>query len=158
MQRLDVGVALAPEEDGDSWATPADLFSAYHWEFGFTMDAACRAHNAKLPGFRPADGLAESWGGERVWLNPPYSDIEPWIAKAAKREADLVALLLPVRVDTDWWRRYVQSPEGKLLCDGIRFFRSRVRFVGATGSPSWATALVLFHGPSASEAGGKQHG
>lgn len=63
MQRLDVGVALAPEEDGDSWATPADLFNAYHWEFGFTMDAACRAHNAKLPGFRPADGLAEPWGG-----------------------------------------------------------------------------------------------
>lgn len=110
--RLDVGVALAPETDGDSWATPRELFNAYHWEFGFTLDAACRAHNAKLPGFRPGDGLAYDWAGQRVWLNPPYSEIEPWIAKAAARTADVAALLLPVRTGADWWRRYVQTPGG----------------------------------------------
>lgn len=108
---LDVGFAPPPETDGDSWGTPDDLFQAYHWEFDFTLDAAARAHNAKLPTF-PADGLRESWAGHRVWCNPPYSNIRPWVEKAARREADLVAMLLPVRMDADWWRLYVQNPRG----------------------------------------------
>lgn len=110
--KLDVGVAIAPETDGDSWGTPQDLFAASQWEFGFTMDAACRSHNAKLPGFREADGLTVDWTAQRVWCNPPYSDIEPWMAKAAQRKADVAALLVPVRTGTDWWRRYVQTPGG----------------------------------------------
>jgi phage N-6-adenine-methyltransferase len=131
------------ETTGDSWQTPDDLFRAYDWEFGFTLDAAARSHNTKLPNF-PPDGLVASWGGERVWCNPPYSDIRPWMEKASRREADVAALLVPVRTGTDWWRLYVQDPEGRLLCDAIRYFRKRVRFIGAPGSPSWETALVIF--------------
>lgn len=32
------------------------------------------------------------------------------------------------------------------MADDVRFFRNRVRFVGASGSPAWETALVIFHG------------
>lgn len=128
---------------GDEWATPQNLFLAYEWEFGFTLDAAARAHNAKLPTYAE-DGLSLSWTGHRVWVNPPYSDIRPWVEKASKREADVVAMLLPVRTGTDWWRLYVQDPDGRILCDGLRFFRKRVRFEGATGSPSWETVLAIW--------------
>lgn len=109
---LDVGVALTPRTDGDAWGTPDDLFHAYGWEFAFTLDAACMAHNAKLPGFKACDGLEQDWTGQRVWCNPPYSDIEPWVAKASERKADVAAFLVPVRAGTDWWRRYVMTPGG----------------------------------------------
>lgn len=68
--RLDVGVALKPDTDGDSWGTPDDLFHAYEWEFGFTLDAACQSHNAKLPGFKIADGLETDWGGASSLAQP----------------------------------------------------------------------------------------
>lgn len=129
---------------GDEWETPDSLFTAYDWEFAFSLDAAAQGHNAKLPTFA-TDGLVQSWSGERVWCNPPYSDIEPWIAKGAAREADVAVFLLPVRADTDWWHRYVQDPEtGQVLADGLRLMRRRVRFVGARGSPSWASCLVIY--------------
>lgn len=139
---LEVG-APPPPTDGDHWQTPDDLFRAYDWEFGFTLDAAARSHNAKLPNF-PDDGLTASWGGERVWCNPPYSDIRPWLEKATRREADVACFLLPVRTGADWWRLFVMDPDGRLLADDVRFFRRRVRFVGAKGSPSWETALVIW--------------
>lgn len=127
----------------DEWATPDELFRGYNWEFGFTLDAAARAHNSKLPAYCQ-DGLADSWVGERVWCNPPYSQILPWVEKAAARQADVAVFLLPVRTGTDWWRRYVQDPRGRVLCDGLRFFRRRVAFVGAKGSPAWETCLAVW--------------
>lgn len=29
-----------------------------------------------------ANGLDQDWTGERIWCNPPFSDIAPWIRKA----------------------------------------------------------------------------
>lgn len=137
---------VALVEGGDSWATPQEIFDAFDWEFGFTLDGAASAKNAKVPKFFSIedDSLSQSWANERVWVNPPYSDIRPWVGKASLREADVVAMLLPVRTGTDWWRLYVMDPDGNMLCDGLRFFRKRVRFVGATGSPSWETVLAIW--------------
>jgi phage N-6-adenine-methyltransferase len=131
------------KEGSDEWATPSDLYGAYDWEFAFTLDACASEKNAKHPNFEAKDGLTRPWERERVWCNPPYSDIEPWIRRGFNREADVAVFLLPVRQDTDWWRRYVQ--QGKtMFCDDYRVFRRRVRFVGATSSPAWATALVIY--------------
>ena len=45
----------------------------------FTVDVAAAPHNTKCERFYTAeqDGLAQSWAGETVWCNPPYSSILP---------------------------------------------------------------------------------
>ena len=60
------------------WETPQDLFDSLNSEFHFTLDAAASDHNHKLPHYytEKEDGLAQDWGGERVFCNPPYGSRE----------------------------------------------------------------------------------
>lgn len=126
----------------DDWETPDSLFTAYEWEFAFTIDVAAQSHNTKLPGFAE-NGLKMDWTSHRVWCNPPYSDIEPWVAKGAERKADVAVFLLPVRPGTEWWLRYVHNGDQQ-VADSIRFFRKRIKFIGAPGSPAWDSCLVIY--------------
>jgi phage N-6-adenine-methyltransferase len=139
MKKVNLSGQEVVEVGGDSWATPDDLFRGLDYEFAFTLDAAANSANTKLPSFCE-DGLKASWAGQRVWCNPPYSDIRPWVEKAARREADVAALLLPVRTGTDWFLLYGRH------ADEIRYFRRRVSFVGAKDTPSWETALFVWWG------------
>lgn len=99
------------------WATPQWLFDALNARFLFTLDPCCTASTAKCPKFytRTDDGLAHSWAGERVFMNPPYgrgdNGIEPWVRKARGEAVGgaLVVGLLPARVDTEWWQENVQG-------------------------------------------------
>lgn len=68
-----------------SWGTPKDLFSALDEEFHFTLDAAASDKNHKCEKYytEETDGLAHSWRGEIVFLNPPYGKtIGLWMKKA----------------------------------------------------------------------------
>jgi hypothetical protein len=69
----------------DDRATHPDDFAAWNDRFRFTIDVAASPHNTKVPDryfTETEDGLAQSWAGERVWCNPPYSDIGAWVRKA----------------------------------------------------------------------------
>lgn len=139
-----------PPAPGDTWGTPREAFRELHAEFGFTVDAAALSHNAKPARYWSPreDGLRQPWDGERVWLNPPYSNLEPWLRKAAERRAEVAVLLLPVRTGTDWFLQYVWDPEQNAPRDGvtIRWCRHRVRFEGADTSPAWDSMVVIFRG------------
>ena len=86
-----------PRKESDSWATPKQFYSALNREFNFTFDP-CPLN----PDF---DGLEVNWEG-RIYINPPYSFIDPWIEKGLvemyKRNAELLVYLLPVRTDTKY--------------------------------------------------------
>ncbi len=56
--------------------------------------------------------------GKRVFCNPPYSNIEPWVRKALSSKA-MTVLLLPCRSDTLWFSMLVRDAE-------VRFFRKRM--------------------------------
>ena len=117
----------------DDWETPAWLFAELHKEFNFTLDAAASDSNHKLPRYytQATDGLEQSWEGERVFCNPPYSrrtKTNPgqaaWIKKAYEesRSGALVVLLIPARTDTEAFHEYI-LPHAE-----IRFLRGRLRF------------------------------
>lgn len=108
----------------DEWGTPKALFGVLHAEFGFTVDACAVAGNAKLERYwsPEKDGLRQSWAGERVWCNPPYSKIGPWARKAFLREAQVAVLLVPSRTGTEWWHAHGQ------YADEIRWVRGRLKF------------------------------
>jgi hypothetical protein len=96
--------------DPDERYTPTKWFRPWHVEFRFTLDACATAESAKLPRFITAkeNGLLFPWDRERVFCNPPYSDIEPWVVKAWSSDEDLVVMPLPNWTDRKWWARYVE--------------------------------------------------
>jgi hypothetical protein len=89
------------------------------------------------------DGLARPWHG-RVYLNPPYHDLDRWTAKlldeyATGRVTEAIFLATP-RTDTVWWNRLRDWPR----C----FVRGRLHF--ANGTEGAAFPSVLFYvGPRA---------
>jgi hypothetical protein len=116
------------------WATPRDLYAALDAEFGFTLDP-CPMDDAER--IMEQDGLARSWGGARVFCNPPYGNgVGNWLAKA--READVAVYLLPARTDTRWWHDHV------LKADEIRFVKGRLRFGDAKNSAPFPSAIIVF--------------
>jgi phage N-6-adenine-methyltransferase len=115
----------------DNLETPWDFFTPLHERFGFTVDVAALPHNAKCERyFTPAqDGLKRSWAGERVWCNPPYSNIEPWVEKANTSNAAIVVMLLPAnRTEQGWWQRQVEPPRIRGAIR-VEFLPGRLRFI-----------------------------
>lgn len=138
-------------DDVDDRGTDQAFFSATANRFGgFTLDVAAASHNAKCDLYftREQDGLAQSWDGERVWCNPPYSDIKAWVTRAwlaapittsghrrGKGGAELIVMLLPAnRVEQTWWQDWVE-PYRDRPGTGLRveFLRGRMRF----DRPGW---------------------
>lgn len=121
----------------DDRATTLEVFAPLHARFHFTLDVAASEHNAKLPRYFTVenDGLAQSWAGERVWCNPPYSQIGPWVAKAWSEvgSAQVIAMLLPAnRTEQAWWQDLVEPERdrpGSPL--SVEFLRGRLRFIAA---------------------------
>ena len=120
----------------DDRRTPSGYWDPLHAALRFTLDAAATEENAKLPAWCQ-DGLSESWVGHRVWCNPPYSDIRPWVEKAWMEfpESPLIAMLLPAnRCEQVWWQELVEPyrdrQESALR---VRFLGGRMRF----DRPGW---------------------
>ena len=61
----------------NEWETPKELFDKLNNEFKFTLDAAASDQNHKCERYFTIeeDGLKQNWAGERVWCNPPCSEI-----------------------------------------------------------------------------------
>ncbi len=119
----------------DSWSTPDRLFAGLHGEFEFQLDVCACRESAKVSSYynETQNGLARDWFGRHCWMNPPYSDITPWVRKAweeSSRGGALVVALLPVDTSVSWFWDWVQ---GKAE---LRFIRGRVQFVPPAGVKS----------------------
>ena len=125
------------------WSTPQDFFSRLNVLFNFTLDAASTHENAKCEKHFTAedDGLSQDWGGQTVWLNPPYGrDIAKWVEKAYKeglKENTVVVCLLPARTDTAWFHDYCMY--GRVI-----FVRGRLKFGGAKNNAPFPSMVVIF--------------
>ena len=97
--------------DRNGAGTPPALFDTLHAEYGFTVDVCATKANAKIARYwdKGSNGLLQPWSGERVWCNPPYRDIPPWLDLAFV--PDFVAYLLPARTDRVWWMRLKSHAE-----------------------------------------------
>ncbi|EFK7182315.1 DNA methylase [Escherichia coli] len=120
------------------------LFKNLHREFGFTIDGAATEHDALLPRFTD-DIHNQSWVGERVFCNPPYSDTKTFLVKAS--EADLAVFLIPYRPQTTYWLTHIFTNP---LCHEIRMLHRAVKYLPPAGhnglvvrSP-FPAAIVIF--------------
>lgn len=100
-------------EERADWETPPRIFAREDAVCRFTIDAAANKLNALVPRYfdEEANGLAQSWLGERVWMHPPHGEAALWAEKAHReaRRGVLVVGLLPVRTDAEWWHDHVRS-------------------------------------------------
>lgn len=123
----------------DDRGTTPEVFDPLNDRFHFTIDVAASTENKKCDRYfdRRADGLAQSWAGERVWCNPPYSSIEPWVEKAwtewtwGTYSPQLIVMLLPAnRTERGWWQRHVEPPLRRRYEDfRVEFIPGRLRFL-----------------------------
>ncbi|EPM3143780.1 DNA N-6-adenine-methyltransferase [Escherichia coli] len=128
----------------DCWRTPSLIFRNLHREFSFTLDGAATEHDALLPRFTD-DIHNQSWVGERVFCNPPFSMAEQFLVKSS--EADLAVFLIPHRANTSYWLRHIYSNNH---CHEIRILHRAVKFLPPAGhnglairSP-FSAAIVIF--------------
>lgn len=144
--------ALTPEE-----------FAKLHARFNFTIDVAASEKNAKLPRFYTVetDGLKASWAGERVYCNPPYSNIRPWLEKAwaemSKMRAEdcpeIVVMLLPAnRTEQRWWQECLEpfrdrrgnNPRVEFLPGRMRFLAPDALEIKPNERPPFGCCLVIW--------------
>ncbi|EOC3829341.1 TPA: helix-turn-helix domain-containing protein [Escherichia coli] len=111
----------------DDWRTPYRLFHNLHREFNFSLDGAATEHDALLPRFTD-DIHNQSWDGERVFCNPPYSDTKTFLVKAS--EADLAVFLIPYRPQTIYWLEHIFTNP---LCHEIRILHRAVKYLPPAG-------------------------
>lgn len=132
----------------DEWGTPRDFFDRYHAEFKFTIDGAASSDHRLLdrhlgPGSPYGeDALLADWSGERVYINPPYSQCAEFVEKAVTECSvnDVPScILVPARTDTRWFHDFVYYAPYNCWHPWIKrvdFVKGRLKFVGAGESNS----------------------
>jgi hypothetical protein len=139
-----------PDATTDWYCTPPEVLEAVYrfWSDGIDLDPCSNEHSlvvARRSICLPEDGLTwDGWEG-RVWVNPPYSDPDPWLAKcdwsANEKGAECLAFV-KVDTSTQWWRKWVWG-RAQLVC----FWHKRVAFYlngERQQSANFPSALVLY--------------
>ena len=137
----------------DEWETPQALFDELDAEFHFTLDCAATEANRKCENWLGpgspinTDALAHTPWGIFNWLNPPYSQVRAFVAKAAQEVeyGCTTVLLLPARTDTRWWHGCVWDRPNRQCYPwaSIRFLKGRLKFGGATNGAPFPSVVVV---------------
>lgn len=127
----------------DEWETPKDLYDKLNEEFSFDLDPCStdKNHKTVLYYTKQENGLKQSWGGCRVFCNPPYSQVKQWVRKAyheSHKPGTVIVMLLPARTDTKWFQDYC------LHRSEVRFIRGRLKFSSAKYNAPFPSMLVIF--------------
>jgi len=123
------------KERRQNWQTPPQIFDPLNTEYRFTMDGASEPGNGLLPKSSTADDPL-SWAGERVFCNPPWSNIAPFLEKAP--EAEVAVFLVPARTNARWFHRALE------LGARPRYFKPKPKFVGAPHVSPVDCVLLIF--------------
>jgi phage N-6-adenine-methyltransferase len=136
-----------PYRSKQDYGTPPEFLTAVKNRLcitKFVIDLAASKENAVAEIFytEEDDSLGPikwDWGGW-AWLNPPFSRIEPWVAKAAKEASNgaHIAVLVPAAVGSNWWRDWVEAYAYQSFLNG------RLTFVGETAPYPKDCALLLY--------------
>lgn len=129
--------------NSDEWSTPSDVFDRLNNEFSFNLDACATDLNHKCERYftQAENGLNQSWGGYRVFCNPPYSNISEWVKKAyyeSYKTDTLICLLIPARTDTRYFQEYI------LHRSEIRFIKGRLHFNNSKAGAPFPSMIVIY--------------
>lgn len=119
------------QKPNDEYATPDWI----RWGIFGDWDDPCPLSN----GLVKFDGLNSDWEGDRIFVNPPYSNPAPWVEKAIteSKKGKIVALLLKHDSSTKWWAKLHEA--------GAHFlpFIGRLSFDGKGAAPFPSVLIFL---------------
>ncbi len=134
--------AQKPGKSVQDVQTPPEFVEAVERRFGrLDFDLACDENNMQADDgfqFPKKNALEEDWilSGNvdwltpdwNFWLNPPYSQIGPWVKRASEASFLLrrgkIFVLVPASVGSNWFRDHVHD---KAM---VLFLETRLKFVG----------------------------
>jgi len=120
--------------NSDDYATPIKFLKELNKEFSFDFDPC--------PLKSEIDGLTIEWNGN-IYINPPYSNIEPFIIKGIDEikagRANTCVYLIPCRSDTKYWHNLVLE-----YASEIRFIKGRLNFNESKSPAPFPCVLVIF--------------
>ncbi|MGL6124626.1 MAG: phage N-6-adenine-methyltransferase [Shewanella sp.] len=153
----------------DSYRTPRAVYDFYDHQYHFVLDAAASDINARSQRYiteqqnthetnwfhaafgAPVDALGETHPeartGHYVWMNPPYSNIGPFVETAIKWQAKGLGCVMLVMMDQSvgWFKRAVEHcQEVHLVIGGRLSFVDPVTEKPANGNNKGSMFLV-FH-------------
>lgn len=112
--------------DSDVWFTPPSVFKSLG---KFDLDPCTgivRPWDIALNNYTIKDnGLIKKWDG-RIWMNPPYSHLLPWMQKMANHKNGIA--LTFIKSDTVSFHRYVFP-----VADSLFYFKGRLSFYNESG-------------------------
>jgi len=102
------------------WRTPPSIFDPLNEEFRFDLDGAATEGNSLLNDASTPENPVP-WNGRRVFCNPPWSNIAPFIDEAVL--AQVAVLLVPARTNARWFHHALD------MGAEVRFFLGRPSFI-----------------------------
>jgi hypothetical protein len=107
------------EKTSDDYLTPAWVFDVLG--LTFDLDVASPPWETHVPALRKFtradDGLSQEWSG-LVWMNPPFSQPDPWVDRFIKHRNGVC--LVPMS-NGQWFSRLWQEADGLALPTRISF-------------------------------------
>lgn len=139
-----------PDVVRDLWETPDEVVNYLVERYGkYDLDAAATEGNKKCDKFysKETNCLKRWWGSNKhVWLNPPYSNPDPFVKKAIEQmeHGNQIDILLPADNSTAWFSDAVKHAAEVIwitgevwMEEGREYSRTgRLAFIsGLTGEP-----------------------
>jgi hypothetical protein len=115
----------------DVWLTPLNWIQPLGI---FDLDPCGESFHKTAKTIYTEDGLEKEWFG-RVWLNPPYSEVEKWLDRLVEH-GDGVALVF-ARMDVKWAQKIIPQATSIFFPKGRLYFLTKeLKIKGNAGAPS----------------------
>lgn len=112
----------------DHWATPKNIYN-YYMQKGY-IDP-CPLHSKE-------DNLNKIYKNKKLFVNPPYSEIDKWTEFVKNNyKENIIVVLIPARTDTKYFHELLK------LKPTITFIKGRLKF-NETGTAPFPSILMLF--------------
>lgn len=127
-------VSTTRYDSRDEWRTPKYLFRSLDGTYHFDIDLAAKPDNALCQNFIGVNSLGQDWHrlGCTGFLNPPYSNIDPFLKKAIDEtyKGFTTVALIPTPNGEIRYGRYVFG-----VATQVTFITGRISFLTPNGRP-----------------------
>jgi site-specific DNA-methyltransferase (adenine-specific) len=131
---LNKGLMSSKRQD---YKTPKNIYAELDKEFCFDFDPCLISTDT----IHNVDMLGSDWGGEKIFVNPPYKYLGKWINKCFNewKKGKLIVMLIPARTDTKAFHEYIY-PYAEL-----RFIKGRLCFDDSGKPAPFPSMIVIFN-------------